>query len=77
MDDAEETTKEVYARFGLAVYYGQVLEHGLVNAMAILQLFPHRQTNAHDRAHWSAAVDGLMDRHFQTTLGRMIKAFRE
>jgi hypothetical protein len=77
MDDAEETTKEVYARFGLVVYYGQVLEHGLVNAMVILQLLPHRQAVAYDRERWSAAVDGFMDRHFRTTLGRMMKAFRE
>ena len=77
MADAEETSKEVYARFGLAVYYGQVLEHGLVNAMVILRLIPHRQAVAHDHEQWSAAVDEFMDHHFQTTLGRMIKAFRE
>jgi hypothetical protein len=77
MDEAEETSKEVYARFGLAVYYAQVLEYGLVNAMVILRLLSHRQTVARDREQWRAAVDGFMDRQFQTTLGRMIKGFRE
>jgi hypothetical protein len=59
------------------MYYAQVLEHGLVNAMVILQLLPHSRTVARDREHWGAVVDGFMDHHFQTTLGRMIKAFRE
>ena len=38
MDNEDEHTKEVYARFGLAVYYAQVLEHGLVNALTISRL---------------------------------------
>ncbi len=77
MDDAEETTKEVYARFGLAMYYAQVLEHGLVNAMVCLQLLPNMRAIAHDHEQWSVVIDGFMDRQFETTLGRMIRAFRE
>jgi hypothetical protein len=75
MDDAEETTKEVYARFGLAMYYAQVLEHGLVNAMVCLQLLPNMRAVARDHEQWSVAIDGFMDRQVQTTLGQMIKAF--
>ena len=33
-DDLSNHIKEVYARFGVAFYYAQVLEHGLVNALA-------------------------------------------
>ena len=77
MDDAEETTKEVYARFGLAMYYAQVLEHGLVNALVCLQQLPNKRAVARDREQWNTAVDEFLDHHFQTTLGRMIKSFRE
>lgn len=40
--DEDEHVKEVYARFGLAVYFAQVLEHGLVNALVILFLLPRK-----------------------------------
>jgi hypothetical protein len=36
MDDLEVLTKEVYARFGLAYYLGEVLHRGLCNSYAFL-----------------------------------------
>ncbi|GAB3839976.1 hypothetical protein GCM10028821_44110 [Hymenobacter jeollabukensis] len=36
---AEEQTKEVYAHFGLAVYFGQALEQQLANMLIFDQLF--------------------------------------
>lgn len=38
--DEDDHVKEVYARFGLAVYHAQELEHGLVNAPVVLGLIP-------------------------------------
>ncbi|WP_269077590.1 hypothetical protein [Xanthomonas cannabis] len=32
-EDHGEQVKEIYARFGLAIYQAQCLEHGLVNAL--------------------------------------------
>lgn len=64
MDD-DDLVRETYAHFGLAVYWGQVLEHGLVNAMVVLQL-PPRSTFTRDD------VDPFMDRQFKNTLGKMI-----
>ena len=75
--DEGEHVKEVYARFGLAVYCAQVLEHGLVNALLILALIPSRRHRARSRDEWEAAVDAFMNRHFQTTMGRMMKAIRD
>ena len=43
-DDPEsEHIKEVYARFGLALYYAQVLEHAIVNALVVVDLIPARR----------------------------------
>ena len=40
MSEEENThIKEVYAQFGLAVYYAQVLEHGMVNALVFLNRY--------------------------------------
>lgn len=77
-DDADgEQVKEVYARFGLAVYYAQVLEHGIVNALVILDLIPSRRYLARSADEWGSGVDAFMDRHFQVTMGRMMKNLRD
>ena len=74
--DGEEHVKEVYARFGLAVYYAQVLEHGLVNALTVLDLIPSRRHLARSHDEWGAEVDAFTNRHFETTMGRMLKTLR-
>jgi hypothetical protein len=68
--------KEVYARFGLAVYFAQVLEHGIVNALVSLDLIPNRRKHARTPEEWSAIVDGFMSRHFEKTMGRMLHELR-
>ncbi|MDB5309834.1 MAG: hypothetical protein JWO38_4036 [Gemmataceae bacterium] len=65
----EEQIREVYAYFGLAVYCGQVLEHGIVNAMVVLRL-PRR-----DR-FTKGDIDAFMDQQFENTLGKLIKNLR-
>jgi len=75
--DHAEHLKEVYARFGMAVYCAQVLEHGLVNALVILDLIPSRDHLARSRDEWAAEVDAFMDRHFEATMGRMMKNLRD
>jgi hypothetical protein len=74
--DEDDQVKEVYARFGLAVYFAQVLEHGLVNALVILDLIPSRRHLARSADEWGVEVDAFMDRHFQATMGRMMGSLR-
>ena len=69
--------REVYARYGLAVYCAQVLEHGLVNALVILDLIPSRRHLARSSEEWGADVDAFMDRHFEATMGRMMRNLRD
>jgi hypothetical protein len=75
--DQGEHVKEVYARFGLAVYCVQVLEHALVNALVILDLIPSRRHLARSGDEWGAEVDAFMNRHFEVTMGRMMKNLRD
>lgn len=46
-DEEDEHLKEVFARFGLAVYQAQVLERELLNALVIRDLVPSRRHLAH------------------------------
>jgi hypothetical protein len=75
--NADEHVREVYARFGLAVYFAQVLEHGLVNALVILDLIPSRRHLFRSREEWGVEVDAFMNRHFEATMGRMMRNLRE
>lgn len=38
LDDDSKMIRETYAAFGLAMYHAQVLEHGLVNVIALARL---------------------------------------
>ena len=70
--DEDEQIKEVYAHFGLAVYLAQVLEHALVIALVYSDLLPNR-TPSTTQAHF----DVFMDKHFSTTMGKMIKNLQQ
>jgi hypothetical protein len=76
-NDDDEHIKEVYARFGLAVYFAQVLELGLVNALIFLHLIPSRRHRARSRDEWGAVVNTFIDRHFEATMGHLIKNLRD
>ncbi|UWX03484.1 hypothetical protein H1235_10165 [Pseudoxanthomonas sp. NC8] len=73
-EDHGEQVKEIYARFGLAIYQAQCLEHGLVNALVMLDLIPNERHKAKSRSEWEGLVDSFMDSKFELTLGRLIKA---
>jgi hypothetical protein len=61
-------SKETFAYFGRAVYYCQILEHGIVNAMLIARL--------HDRTITRTDIDAFMDKQFENTLGKLIRNLR-
>jgi hypothetical protein len=72
-DDKSDHVKEVYARFGLAMYFAQVLEHGIVNGLVIIDLIPSRRHLVRSPEEWAATVDEFMSRHFESTMGRLIR----
>jgi hypothetical protein len=76
MDAESENIKEVYARFGLAVYCAQVLEHGIVNALVVVDLIPSRRHLARSKPEWEGAVDAFMGLHFEHTMGKLMYDLR-
>lgn len=70
MDAAAEQIKEVYAQFGLAVYFGQCLEHAIVNALVVARL-PKREEIS------QSEIDELVGQKFKLTLGRLIADLRK
>lgn len=66
----EDNHKDIYAYFGRTIYYAQVLEHGIVNAMAVCKLSQGLSFTRSD-------IDPFMDNQFQKTLGTLIKNLRK
>lgn len=76
-DPLSVQVKEIYANFGIAIYQAQCLEHGLVNALVLLDLIPNRRKLAQSTDDWADLVNSFMDSKFEFTLGRMIRALEE
>lgn len=76
MDREDEHVKTVYAHFGLAVYLGQVLEHGIVNALLIVDLAPRAKEVA-TKDTWGHVVDVFFADRFRETLGRLIRRLNQ
>ncbi|MGN6237885.1 hypothetical protein [Dyella sp.] len=67
-DRADPPFKRLCARYGLAMYFVQVLEHGIVNALVWLDL--HGKTGG----RWSPEqYDAYYDARFSETLGELTK----
>src|SRR3954462_637501 len=76
VDEVSDHTKEVYARFGVSFYYAQVLEHGIVNALVMLDLIPKRHHAARTVAEWEEMFDTFMSERFERTMGRLLHDLR-
>ena len=68
---AEWEQREIYAQFGVATYFCQVLETQLVNYLALLSRANSGRPMADEE------VDELFDRLFGGTFGRNLKAVRD
>lgn len=65
--------REVYSRYGLAMYQAQVLEHGMVNAVIIAQMLPTMRGYP-GRSAWEDAFNRTYDVELAKTFGNMLKA---
>lgn len=66
-------TREVYSRYGLAMYMAQVLEHGMVNAAIVMQTLRLLRTHP-DEASWHRAYDEAYEKGLGKTYGNMLRA---
>ncbi|MBA4163267.1 MAG: hypothetical protein C0510_01335 [Erythrobacter sp.] len=75
-DPDSEQIREVYSRFGLAMYMAQVLEHGMVNALLVLRVLPTMKEHA-DRTSWDDAFERFYDAELAKTFGNMVRALED
>jgi len=68
--DDNEQHKEVYAYFGSAVYYAQVLEHQLTNMLVLIRVAKKSEVSITD-------IDNLFSKYFSNTMGNLIHELKE
>lgn len=68
LDDEAYQIKEVFARFGLASYQGQVLERGLANVLTVARTYSEAGTQDD--------FDQFMVEHLAATMGHLITLLR-
>ena len=71
-----EDEREIFARYGLAMFMAQVLEHEIVNTLTVLQKLPTRES-IKDADAWAISVDEFMDAQHANTFGTMLKAMEK
>jgi hypothetical protein len=71
-DTDGEQIREVYSRYGLAMYMAQVLEHGMVNAVIIMRILGTRGSHP-DEENWQAAFDAAYEAGLAKTYGNMLR----
>jgi len=70
MDDESWQTREVYAKYGLAMYFAQCLETGLVNLLVALKLKDRDKITRYD-------IDSLIEINYDKTLGKLISSLKQ
>lgn len=69
IDPGDHHTREMYARYGLAMYFAQVVEAGIKNALVMAELADAQFTTIED-------FDAASATNFKTVLGRLIEKFK-
>lgn len=72
-DEDSVQIREVYSRYGLAMYQAQVLEHGMANAVIVARMLPKMRDHS-DRPAWEDAFDRAYDVELAKTFGNMLRA---
>jgi hypothetical protein len=73
-NDLNEVHKDIYARYGLAMFMAQFLEHGIVNILFAWKVASDRP-NVRNQTEWEEWNDSFFEREFQKTLGNILKSF--
>ena len=67
----DERAGEVFAHYGLAMYESQVLEHGLANALMVIE-FILRAKTFRDFDEWAASYDDYLETELGRTFGGLV-----
>jgi len=70
IDNESWQVREVYAKYGVAMYFAQCLETELVNLLVALKLKDRDKITRSD-------IDSFMEENYKKTLGRLIQSLKK
>ena len=70
IDDESWQIREVYAKYGLAMYFSQCFETGLVNLLVALKLKDRDKITRAD-------IDSFMEENYKKTLGNLMSSLKK
>ena len=77
LDPESEQVREVYAHYGLAMYWAQCLEQSIFQHLLFFDHFPKAVASYTSPENWAADYDKYESQELGKTMGRLIQHLRE
>lgn len=77
LDPESEQIREVYAYYGLAMYWAQCLEQSIFQHLLLFDHFPKAVAEYTTPENWAADFDRYEERELGQTMGKLIRRLQE
>lgn len=77
LDPESEQVREVYAYYGLAMYWAQCLEQSIFQHLLFFDHFPKAVADYTTPENWAADFDSYEERELGQTMGKLIRRLQQ
>ena len=77
LDPESEPVREVYAYYGLAMYWAQCVEQSIFQHLIFFDYFPKAIASYSTSEKWAAEFDQYESRELGQTMGKLVRRLRE
>lgn len=75
--DEDDHVRDVYAFYGLAMYWAQCLEQSMFIHLLFLDFFPKNVKSFKDSSKWAADFDAYEEKELGKTMGRLLQKLKD
>lgn len=77
MDDESYQVREVYAHYGLAMYWAQCVEQAIFQNLVFFDLYPRFGKTVMSRKEWEETYDNYETKELRKTMGKLIEKLKK
>lgn len=77
MDREDEEVRDVYAYYGLAMYWASCLEQSIFQHLLFFDHFPKAIDSYEDANKWAREFDEFEEREMKQTMGKLVRRLKE
>jgi phosphoserine phosphatase len=77
MDRKDEEVRDVYAYYGLAMYWASCLEQSIFQHLLFFEHFPKALASYKDVEKWEKEFDEFESKEMKQTMGRLVRRLKE